>query len=841
MVKKCCRIAVCSLLIVILLLSAALADVLSEEDRYQNALAMLNAYLSQSSGIDLSAVINEFTSLSGFRQAGGFMSYAKVMQQLESPEPQEGLLQGLITVLNSDESLKQLLADESFRANYSRIHSVDEVSDYVTARLAERRWENGKRSNDLAEAVMAYQKCFNFSDAGSRYLKLQPIYYEEMRASSHVQVTVTSWKDLQQRIYDAGQTATTALLASDLSADFSDTAIVIPAGARITVNLQGHTLNRASYNPSDTGSVFIVQKDASLTVMSQPEAGRITGGYTSGVGGGIFNEGTLTLDKVEVSGNQAYDGGALFNSGILILHEAVICDNSARNGSGSGAGIFNTGEAYVNTSSIRENSGARYGGAIFNRGQITVIDSQIEDNFALELGGGIYNENNPNEAADATVTLIGVDLTKNTAHGTGGGMHLQSGIANFRDRVSLTENHSFQGAGLALVSGTLNVQDSVIITGNHNDGNLESNLVIIEEGNRIVISDRLNEDARIGITLLNGGGQFTRGFGVYNSVDPAAVFVHDGGETILQDNREAALKIAPVYTGWQLLNGKWYYYTAAGELTTGWQLIDNVWYYLKEDGAMATGWQYLNNSWFYFPENGKMVTGLQQIGDFWFYFNEDGKMQTGWQVVNDCWYYFDEDTGDDQKGRLLTGWQFLNDSWYYLGDNGVMVTGWQVIGDSWYCFTSDGRLLTGWQQLGDDWYYFAEDGKMAIGWTTLGDHWYYFDPDGKMAANWEKINDFWYHFTEKGELHTGWQQLNNHWYYFGDDGKMAEDWLNIDNHWYYFGLGDHGKADENGVMAVGWKSIEGKWYYFNQSGWMLTGWQTIDGKMYYFTSAGVMR
>jgi glucan-binding YG repeat protein len=41
-------------------------------------------------------------------------------------------------------------------------------------------------------------------------------------------------------------------------------------------------------------------------------------------------------------------------------------------------------------------------------------------------------------------------------------------------------------------------------------------------------------------------------------------------------------------TGWQAINGKWYYFNNSGVMLTGWKLIDGKWYYFYGTGEMAT-------------------------------------------------------------------------------------------------------------------------------------------------------------------------------------------------------------------------------------------------------------
>ena len=63
------------------------------------------------------------------------------------------------------------------------------------------------------------------------------------------------------------------------------------------------------------------------------------GDDTSGVfGGGIFNDGTLTLTNSTVSGNTAtYYGGGIYNYGTVTLTNSTVSGNSAN----WGGGIFN--------------------------------------------------------------------------------------------------------------------------------------------------------------------------------------------------------------------------------------------------------------------------------------------------------------------------------------------------------------------------------------------------------------------------------------------------------------------------------------------------------------------
>ena len=48
-------------------------------------------------------------------------------------------------------------------------------------------------------------------------------------------------------------------------------------------------------------------------------------------------------------------------------------------------------------------------------------------------------------------------------------------------------------------------------------------------------------------------------------------------------------------------------------------------YYLggSSDGSMKTGWQKVNGNWYYLNGSGAALTGWQQIGGSWYYFEND--------------------------------------------------------------------------------------------------------------------------------------------------------------------------------------------------------------------------
>ncbi|WP_415275074.1 M14 family zinc carboxypeptidase [Clostridium perfringens] len=219
----------------------------------------------------------------------------------------------------------------------------------------------------------------------------------------------------------------------------------------------------------------------------------------------------------------------------------------------------------------------------------------------------------------------------------------------------------------------------------------------------------------------------------------------------------------------------------------------------KAVDKIKSGWQEIEGNWYYFNSNGNMKTGWEEINGYWYYFNSDGVMQTGWQEIGGKWYYFRPD------GNMRVGWEKINGYWYYFGSDGSMQTGWQEVGGTWYYFRPDGNMKIGWEEINGYCYYFNGDGVMQTGWQEIGGVWYYFRPDGNMRIGWEEINGYWYYFGSNGAMQTGWQELGGTWYYFRTDGNMKVGWEEIDGKWYYFAT--------DGVLET--NKVVGDWYVNN--------------------------
>lgn len=340
-------------------------------------------------------------------------------------------------------------------------------------------------------------------------------------------------------------------------------------------------------------------------------------------------------------------------------------------------------------------------------------------------------------------------------------------------------------------------------------------------------------------------------------------------------------------TGWQYVDGYWYYYNptnGSGEMLVGDQQINVAWYHLNTQhdghyGAMQTGWVKENGKWYYYNpanNNGHLMSGDQYINGHWYYLNPNhdgnfGVMVTGWHEENGKWYYYNPAT---DTGWMMTGRQYIDGDWYELGTDGARKTGlvYDAATETLHYYDNNGReqtanwviaaasananglltegadeykiqdkatgkVATGWQKVDATWYYFdpaTGRAKKSQWFRTPVGNWYYFNNDGKAATGIQKVNGQTFYFDPANAwVMTGWQKVNDSWYYLnpnhdGNFGVAKTGWFqSAAGNWYYF--------DANGKAMTGLHVINGQWYDFDaDNAWSLAGCQKVDNSWYYF-------
>jgi hypothetical protein len=234
----------------------------------------------------------------------------------------------------------------------------------------------------------------------------------------------------------------------------------------------------------------------------------VTGGNASGNGGGILNQGALTLVDSTVTGNAAqlpYNGGGIYNGsgGTLALTRTTVSNNSTQN---RGGGIENESALTVTDSTIKGNS-AQTGGGVSNNVNTPVLitGSTIDNNSASLNGGGVFNTGNP-------MTIRNSTISANTPGRYGGGVYNESHLT--LDSVTINVN-----AGWGLFNadnGVVTIQNSILAnsTGDYDCVNGTTGTVNITNPNLVEAQYNcgtfsLTSDPKLGPLQNNGGPTFT--------------------------------------------------------------------------------------------------------------------------------------------------------------------------------------------------------------------------------------------------------------------------------------------------------------------------------------------
>ena len=166
-------------------------------------------------------------------------------------------------------------------------------------------------------------------------------------------------------------------------------------GAKKTI-IQASTCNPVTLpggcTPATT-RVFMINSGSNVTLNDMTvRHGDCTSCVTGGTeGGGIRNNGTLTINNSSISDNKATTGGGIRNNGTgtLTVTDSTFSGNNANNG----GGIFNIGTMTVANSTFSGNT-STWGGGVYHQGpSSTVTNSTFFNNSASTIaGGGISNE-----------------------------------------------------------------------------------------------------------------------------------------------------------------------------------------------------------------------------------------------------------------------------------------------------------------------------------------------------------------------------------------------------------------------------------------------------------------
>lgn len=266
--------------------------------------------------------------------------------------------------------------------------------------------------------------------------------------------------------------------------------------SRITLNGAGSTIQRSGSAPAFR--ILSVGRQGNLTLNNATVRGGYINAY-SYTGGGILNQGVLTISGSTIRDNQTYsfdlwaDGGGIYNDGTLTISGSSILNNEA-NGYAStyGGGINGTGN-----------------------GSLTILDSQISGNYASGVhgagGGGVY--------AVGSLTIQNSTFENNTASGfiygvLGGAVHasgdtLISG-STFTNNLASGSDYYHYGMGGAISNlGVMTISNSTLSA---NEATSDGGGLVNYRGDMTVVNTTITGNSGGGVFVGGGYGNTTTRF-----------------------------------------------------------------------------------------------------------------------------------------------------------------------------------------------------------------------------------------------------------------------------------------------------------------------------------------
>lgn len=226
---------------------------------------------------------------------------------------------------------------------------------------------------------------------------------------------------------------------------FERTSTQLPLCINANVTLHGAGADLTVIDAGDLDGALFVSADAAVVIRDLTiENGNVTQVRFGGgpQGGGINNQGTLTLVDVVVTRNRsALVGGGIFNAQQLTIEGGSLEFNDAV---GTGGPVVASGGAiYASTGSAT-----------------TIVDATIAGSTADHSGGGIY-------LVSGSLTVIGSTLSGNTATvNTGGAIEAFGTTTLVVANSTLTGNRALQGGAIHQTSGGQATLASTTIAGN---------------------------------------------------------------------------------------------------------------------------------------------------------------------------------------------------------------------------------------------------------------------------------------------------------------------------------------------------------------------------------------
>lgn len=290
----------------------------------------------------------------------------------------------------------------------------------------------------------------------------------------------------------------------------------------------------------------VTARVAGLTIRNGDAPSGRGGGFrnTGHAGGGSTGPNTL-LEDVRVTGNTSTRGGGVGDEGVLTIRNCLIDHNEATVSAGGGVDTF--GRTVIEESEIANNEAAGQGGGVYNNALMAVRRTLIRANTAGTLAGGYIDINGLSRLENVTVT-------GNTAGTAGGGVACGDLLDSCEIRMShvtIYGNTSGSGGGgLAMTSSgsyITQVKNS-IIAGN---GSVDVSGTIVSNDYNLVQNvgsstgwsgahDQLGISARLTSLADHGGRTLTLALKANSPAIDAASCTDNDDDAVTTDQRGVA-------------------------------------------------------------------------------------------------------------------------------------------------------------------------------------------------------------------------------------------------------------------------------------------------------------
>ncbi|MBQ3335606.1 MAG: carbohydrate-binding domain-containing protein [Eubacteriaceae bacterium] len=403
--------------------------------------------------------------------------------------------------------------------------------------------------------------------------------------------TVTNWTDLQDTI-TASSSTNPAYLKLGTHLTNPNAPLTIGQNNVVFLDLNGKTLSRGLSKKKPDGHVIKIDGGTlTLNDLSPHQTGTITGGNTSGNGGGVYvtSNGTFTMNGGAITGNtstnsnyQGSGGGVYLNDtntqftmnggsiegnsstgdgggvsvsdgSIFTMEGGTIQNNESING--GGVSVVGTNSKFFmqqEGATISSNTAGSQGGGVYLNGLYTefaISGGTISNNDAFS-GGGVYttygtitmsggsisgnkaknDSGGVNVGSNGILAMNGGTISGNTATTYGGGIYLNESSTQMTISGGTIQNNKAGSHGGGIYAGkSFTLQGTPTITGNIVNNKANNVFLHNDMGNdkKISIGTELTLSDKIGVTLANPDKDITSNANYANDTAAQAVFTSD--------------------------------------------------------------------------------------------------------------------------------------------------------------------------------------------------------------------------------------------------------------------------------------------------------------------------